>query len=115
MEIKEKILKDIRLYCSINGIDDVEGFMERCLVQGFNIVRFGTSPMDNIARQMIGTKDLGKGQKHEEDISRQKEGESAPRIEETSGGAKEEGLPRQEGEEPKVQGVKRKVKIVKRS
>ena len=113
MEIMEKILKDIRLYCSANGIEDVDSFAARCLAQGFNIVRYGVSPMDNIERQMNGTKDLRKENEHEAHISGHQEGKSSSNSK--AGKPKEEEPARQEGEEQKVQSVKRKVKIVKRS
>lgn len=48
---RNDIEKDIREYCDINNISDVESFICSCLLKGFNIERYGLSPIDNIRRQ----------------------------------------------------------------
>lgn len=55
--------KSIKSYCDLNDISDVERFANNCLLQGFNIVRFGISPKDNIVRETNGIKDISKNDK----------------------------------------------------
>lgn len=43
--------KEMKEYCSLNGITDVAGFITQCMLSGFNIVKYGTSPADNIKRE----------------------------------------------------------------
>lgn len=40
--------KQIKEYCSINSIDNIEGFCVECLIKGFSIEKFGNSPLDKI-------------------------------------------------------------------
>ena len=40
--------KQIKEYCSINSIDNIEGFCVKCLMKGFSIEKFGNSPLDKI-------------------------------------------------------------------
>ena len=40
--------KQIKEYCSINSIDNIEGFCVECLMKGFSIEKFGNSPLDKI-------------------------------------------------------------------
>ena len=54
----DKLINDIIDYCKENGIEDVERFANRCTKQGFNIIRFGISPKDNLERQNKGIKDF---------------------------------------------------------
>ena len=42
------ISKQIKEYCSINSIDNIEGFCVECLMKGFSIEKFGNSPLDKI-------------------------------------------------------------------
>jgi hypothetical protein len=42
----------------MNGIEDTNAFANRCATQGFNIVKFGLSPKDNIERENNGIKDI---------------------------------------------------------
>ena len=51
MSKEDKLYNEIKEYCSLNGIDDVEAFSYKCLLDGFNIVRYGMSPSDNIKKQ----------------------------------------------------------------
>ena len=46
--INPTLEKSIRSYCEFNGIEDINAFANRCAMQGFNIVKFGVSPKDNI-------------------------------------------------------------------
>lgn len=47
----DKILVEIEKYCSVNDIEDVEGFVLKCMSDGFSIARYGVSPQDNKARE----------------------------------------------------------------
>jgi hypothetical protein len=58
--INPTLEKSIRSYCEFNGIEDVNAFANRCAMQGFNIVKFGVSPKDNIDRENNGIKDIKK-------------------------------------------------------
>ena len=49
--INPTIEKQVRNYCEINGIDDVNAFVNRCALQGLNILKYGTSPIDNVNRE----------------------------------------------------------------
>ena len=48
---RKTLEKEINEYCRLNSIDNVEQFITRCLMSGFNIVRYGVSPGDNIKRE----------------------------------------------------------------
>ena len=41
----------MREYCSLNEISDVAGFMTQCMLTGFNIIKYGSSPVDNVKRE----------------------------------------------------------------
>ena len=58
--INPTLEKSIRSYCEFNGIEDINAFANRCAMQGFNIVKFGVSPKDNIDRENNGIKDIKK-------------------------------------------------------
>ena len=58
--INPTLEKSIRSYCEFNGIEDINAFANRCAMQGFNIVKFGVSPKDNIDRENNGIKDFKK-------------------------------------------------------
>ena len=50
IELTKKIEDSLKEYCSLNNIEDIEKFSIDCLIQGFNILKYGTSPLDNIRR-----------------------------------------------------------------
>lgn len=56
--LKPMLCKAIQEYCELNGIEDINNFANRCATQGFNIVKYGLSPADNIKRENNGIKDL---------------------------------------------------------
>ena len=58
--INPTLEKSIRSYCELNEIEDINAFANRCAMQGFNIVKFGVSPKDNIDRENNGVKDIKK-------------------------------------------------------
>lgn len=41
------VIKEIKNYCQLNNIVDSELFVIQCLTKGFNIAKYGTSPMEN--------------------------------------------------------------------
>lgn len=47
----DKILEEIKEYCALNRIEDVEGFVAECTNDGFNIAKYGFSPFDNMSRE----------------------------------------------------------------
>ena len=61
--INPTLEKSIRSYCEFNGIEDINAFANRCAMQGFNIVKFGVSPKDNIDRENNGIKDIKKNER----------------------------------------------------
>ena len=48
---KCRMVNDIIEYCNVNNISDIGKFLYGCLLNGFNIERYGYSPCDNIKRQ----------------------------------------------------------------
>lgn len=56
--LKPSLCKAIAEYCEVNKIDDVNAFANRCATQGFNIAKYGLSPVDNIERENKGIKDF---------------------------------------------------------
>lgn len=116
--VNQTLEKQIRQYCELNEIDDINAFANRCLSQGFNIIKFGTSPMDNIKREINGIKDI-KNERNKK-IKPSREEKEERRTEET---VKAEPITKEEikKEEVKVEEeVKRpvtvrKIQIIKKS
>ena len=52
--------KQIKEYCSINSIDNIEGFCVECLMKGFSIEKFGNSPLDKIKMETGNSEDTEK-------------------------------------------------------
>lgn len=77
MEVPSRLSNEIRQYCKDNGIKDFRAFEIRCLEQGFSIIKYGTSPMDNIRREELGIKDT-KVTEHPKEIAPVKEPEKVP-------------------------------------
>ena len=48
MEVNKTILAEIREYCTLNGIKDVRGVVDSCLRDGFNVLKYGTSPFGSM-------------------------------------------------------------------
>ena len=55
--LNEKLYQDISRYCQMNNIEDVDAFINKCLMQGYNVVKFGYSPKDNLRREVLGIKE----------------------------------------------------------
>ena len=110
--VNQTLEKQIRQYCEYNEIEDVNAFANRCLSQGFNIVKFGVSPSDNKERENNGIKDFKKNESRKKKESPTKdEGEqkkdSGKGLEEH----KEESKP---VEERKQAVTVRKIQIIKK-
>ncbi len=58
--INPTIQKMIEEYCRSNGIDDLNAFANRCALQGLSILKFGTSPSNNVQRENNGVIDYDK-------------------------------------------------------
>lgn len=56
MEIKSKLLKEITAYCELNNIKDIEAEVNRLLLNGFNIERYGLSPFTYTIPQAVENK-----------------------------------------------------------
>ena len=64
--INQTLDKQIREYCSINNIEDINAFANRCVLQGLNILKYGFSPSDNVNRENNSIKDTTKNTKKKE-------------------------------------------------
>lgn len=119
-EIQKRLAidKSIEDYCKMNEIEDVTEFRYKCLQQGFNIVRFGISPKDNINREHNGIQDLNYEKTFEEDI--RQENERKQNCEETDKGDRKPSIEDCEQKEekefkPKKSKIEvRKIQIVKK-
>ena len=47
IEISKTLEKDIISFIRLNNIEDINNFLAICLRNGFNIMKYGTSPQDN--------------------------------------------------------------------
>lgn len=112
--INPTLEKSIRSYCEFNGIEDINAFANRCAMQGFNIVKFGMSPKDNIDRENNGIKDIKKNGKNskKKESPREDEGEQKKTKEPVGREEhKEESVPT---EERKENITVRKIRIIKK-
>lgn len=109
--VNQTLERQIRQYCELNEIEDINAFANRCLSQGFSIIKFGTSPKDNVERETKGIKDIkktnGKKETHNETVEEQ----PTDKREEPTTVKKEESKPIEERKE----GVTvRKIQIIKK-
>ena len=77
IEINPSLHKSILEYCKMNLIKDVDSFIVRCMTNGFNILRFGISPTDNMKREKEGIKDFKPEKKTRKKPEEKKEEESS--------------------------------------
>ena len=42
---------EIKKFCEVNGVTEYNDFFVSCIRNGFNIAKFGTSPMDNFNKE----------------------------------------------------------------
>ncbi len=99
--LKPTLCRAIEEYCKMNGIEDINAFANRCATQGFNIVKFGLSPKDNIERENKGIKDI----KNE---SRKKRKEQSRLSEDGKQGGKKDTGSEDKGEQEKGNGERPK-------
>lgn len=111
--INPTLEKSIRSYCEFNGIEDINAFANRCAMQGFNIVKFGVSPKDNIDRENNGIKDIKKNASNAKKKEPLRENKGEQKEQETVGREelKEESQPI---EERKENVTVRKIRIIKK-
>ena len=116
--VNQTLERQIRQYCELNEIEDINAFANRCLSQGFSIIKFGTSPMDNIERENKGIKDIDK-----DEYKRQTKQETKPPREEETKRAVEETIERESTKEENIKEEKevkeptpivRKIRIIKK-
>lgn len=115
--LKPSLCKAIAEYCEANMIEDINAFANRCATQGFNIVKYGLSPGDNIDRENNGIKDFknekGRKKKDSSPVVQREEETSKIRTSdaETSRAGEEESKPT---EEAKNSVTVRKIRIIKK-
>jgi len=111
MYFNESLEKTFIEYCKVNGIEDIEAFANRCALTGLSIVKFGTSPSDNINRENNGIKDIDENAEKKDESPREDEGKQ------NKEGRGEKECQKEEGsvQEKKTNGVKvRKIKVLKK-
>ena len=113
--VNQTLERQIRQYCELNDIDDINAFANRCLSQGFSIIKFGTSPIDNIERENKGIKDLNKDEykkQMQSNSSREEESKrAAEEIDERESSTKESVKEKEE----KTPVVVRKIRVIKKN
>ncbi len=121
IQVNNSLERAITVYCKANGIDDIDTFANNCMRQGFNIVKYGISPKDNIEREDKGIVDVNTFNSYEptreEKIEREHEESSELCGEQMLG--RQEGNKRRAIEDTQVKEVKkavrvRKVKVIKK-
>ena len=109
--VNQTLERQIRQYCELNEIEDINAFANRCLSQGFNIVKFGISPKDNVERETKGIKDIKRTNGKKEVDIKGVEKQPTTKREEPSTIKKEESKPTEERKE----GITvRKIQIIKK-
>ena len=65
MANRVQLEKEIKEQCQLNNINDVAGFITQCMLMGFNTVKYGVSPQDNVKRENneVDTKSTNKVKK----------------------------------------------------
>jgi hypothetical protein len=113
--INPTLEKAIRSYCELNEIEDINAFANRCATQGFNIVKFGVSPKDNIERENNGIKDIKKNgtNSKKKDTPTKNEGEQKKGEERRAEEPEEKSVSREETATAKPITV-RKIQIIKK-
>lgn len=110
-KISTRLKEKIRDYCVANGISNVSQFAESCLEQGFNIMKYGVSPTDNMKREARGNSTKLENGKENLDIEGQDVLQEKAR-ETRGGGAEEEKVER---DEEKKTVTRKTFRIVKKS
>lgn len=113
--INPTLENNIRKYCELNEIEDVNAFANRCAMQGFNILRYGISPKDNITREINGIKDISKDElkKKKQEPQRTEDVKlERTEVEEKRDSDKEEKV--EPTEERKTNVTVRRIKVIKK-
>jgi hypothetical protein len=109
--VNQTLEKQIRQYCELNEIEDINAFANRCLSQGFNVIKFGVSPKDNAEREIKGIKDIKKTNGKKEVNTKRVEEQPTVKREEPATVEKEESKSTEERKE----GITvRKIQIIKK-
>ena len=114
--VNQTLERQIRQYCELNEIDDINAFANRCLSQGFSIIKFGTSPRNNVERENKGIKDISKDE-YKKQTKPSREEETKRGVEETvkeSTKEREEIKKEEEVKEVKTPVTIRKIQIIKK-
>jgi hypothetical protein len=45
--IRKELLDEINVYCQFNNISDINNFVNKIILDGFNVVKYGNKPMIN--------------------------------------------------------------------
>ena len=114
--VNQTLERQIRQYCEINDIEDINAFANRCLSQGFSIIKFGISPKDNIQRENKGIKDLSKDEykKQTKEPQPTREEETKPIIEKTIERESNKGEKIKEEETKEPTPIVRKIRVIKK-
>ena len=112
--ISRVLESDIMNFVKLNNVEDINGFLESCLRDGFNIAKYGVSPQDNFKKEnkpfKIKKNDAEKEIKSEgvEEVEHKKRGrpKKQPSVD------KEVSKPIEETEEPIK--PKKTIKIIKK-
>ena len=51
IEIPKKLEKEIKDFAKLNEVQDIDNFIIECLRDGFNIAKYGYSPIDNFKKE----------------------------------------------------------------
>ncbi len=51
LNIPKVLENDIKSFCEINKIEDINNFLVCCLRDGYNIAKYGTSPQENFINE----------------------------------------------------------------
>jgi len=102
----ESLVKEIKEYCKLNNIEDIDRFINSCLRKGFNILKYGLSPIDNfkIENEIYDTEKSKRNSL--------KENETIQSTVQKCSGSKKNGNGEEKEHGEKV--VKRKIRIIKR-
>lgn len=111
--IKDKLVKEIKEYCKLNEIEDVDEFANKCTINGFTIIKFGTSPLDNINRENNGIKEFKDDVKGIIKRGTQKEGGRKGKGNSSIEGSTNEEVPRESEEPTKDKEKKENIKVRK--
>lgn len=111
--IKDKLVKEIKEYCKLNEIEDVDEFANECTINGFTIIKFGTSPLDNINRENNGIKEFKDDVKGIIKRGTQKEGGRKGKGNSSIEGSTNEEVPRESEEPTKDKEKKENIKVRK--